>query len=118
MWRNHQLYIKLKHEEIYNIPADIFTSCTEGKTVYFGSTPANSIVKTFLGIPLSDSVDFIRWKLITGGNQYSLQCDYGISKPNANGFINTKTIDIHGKLIREGNYHQLHHNIKRFCWLH
>ena len=90
-----------------------FTSCTEGKTVYIGSTPANSIVKTFLGIPLSDSVDFIRWKLVTGGNQYALQCDYGIGKPNSNGFINPKRIDIKGKLIKEGNYYQLHHNNKR-----
>lgn len=89
-----------------------FTVNIEGKTVYIGSTPANSIVKTFLGIPLSDSIDFIRWKLVTGSNQYALQCDYGLSKPNANGFVNKKSINIQGKLIKEGSHYRLNHNNK------
>ena len=84
-----------------------------GKVVYTGSTPANNSVKNFLGIPLSDSVDFIRWKLVTEGTQYSLHCDYGIGKPNTNGFIHTKTIDIKGNLTKEGNYLQLHHKNKK-----
>ncbi len=85
----------------------LLTSCVDGKAVYIGSTPANNSVKTFLGIPLSDSVDFIRWKLVTGGDQYALHCDYGIGKPNTNGFIYPKTIDIKGKLAKEGNFYRL-----------
>lgn len=90
----------------------LFTSCVNGKAVYIGSTPANNSVKNFLGIPLSDSVDFIRWKLVTHGDQFSLHCDYGIGKPNTNGFIHRKTIDIKGKVTKDGNYYQLHNNNK------
>ena len=90
----------------------MLTSCANGKAVYIGSTPANNSVKNFLGIPLSDSVDFIRWKLVTHGDQYSLHCDYGIGKPNTNGFIDRKTINIKGKMKKDGNYYQLHHNNK------
>ena len=88
----------------------LFASCVNGKAVYIGSTPANSSVKTFLGIPLSDSVDFIRWKLVIGGDRYSLHCDYGIGKPNTNGFIDPKTFDIHGKLAKEGDHFRLYNN--------
>jgi len=90
----------------------LLTSCANGKAVYIGSTPANNSVKNFLGIPLSDPVDFIRWKLVTHGEQYSLHCDYGIGKPNTNGFIDRKTIDIKGKVTKDGNYYQLRNNNK------
>jgi hypothetical protein len=90
----------------------LLTSSADGKAVYIGSTPANNSVKSFLGIPLSDSVDFIRWKLVTHGEQYSVHCDYGIGKPNTNGFIDKKTIDIKGKLTKEGNYYRLYNNNK------
>jgi hypothetical protein len=90
----------------------LLTSCADGKQVYIGSTPANRTVKAFLGIPLSDSVDFIRWKLVTHGNEYSLHCDYGIGKPNTNGFIDKKTIDIRGNISKQGDYYQLRNKHK------
>lgn len=64
-------------------------SCTEKMEVHYtGSTPANGTVRDFLGIPSTDSVDFIRWKLTMANNAYQLNCQYGIGKPNTNGFIN------------------------------
>jgi hypothetical protein len=90
----------------------LFTSCVAAKTSYIGSTPANSTIKSFLGIPLSDSVDFIRWEVVNGGDQYAVLCTYGIGKPNTNGFIDPKKIDIRGKLSKEGNYYRLQHNNK------
>ncbi|HUS01546.1 MAG TPA: hypothetical protein VMY77_07460, partial [Chitinophagaceae bacterium] len=59
---------------------------------------------------LSDPVDFIRWEFVNGGNQYAVICTYGISKPNTNGFIDPKKIDIRGKLTKEGNYYRLYHD--------
>ena len=44
------------------------------------------LVRTFLGISLTDSIDFIRWKLSLTDIKYSLECNYGIGKPNTNGF--------------------------------
>jgi len=64
-----------------------FVSCASSKeTNYTASTPAAPIVRIFLGIPLTDSIDFIRWKLSITDNKYSLECNYGIGKPNTNGF--------------------------------
>ena len=83
----------------------IFISCASGKEKsYTASTPGGAIVKTFLGIPLTDSVDFIRWKLTLSDNQYELQCNYGIGKPGTNGFYNGgKSIEISGVLKKEKN---------------
>ena len=91
----------------------IIVSCASGKentkeNTYIGSTPAGGVVKSFLGIPLPDSIDFIRWKLILQDNHYQLQCNYGIGKPNTNGFINGgKKIELKGELRKEKNYYQL-----------
>jgi hypothetical protein len=49
---------------------------------YTGSTPADPVVRLFLDIPLQDSVDFIRWQLTLHDDRYSLDCNYGIGKPN------------------------------------
>jgi hypothetical protein len=60
---------------------------------YTASTPAGASVRNFLGINLTDSVDFIRWKLkITDSKEFDLTCSYGIAKPNTNGFINEKKV--------------------------
>ena len=65
----------------------LFVSCASSKeTNYTASTPAAPIVRTFLGISLTDSIDFIRWKLSITDNKYSLECNYGIGQPNTNGF--------------------------------
>src|SRR6188768_750485 len=87
----------------------LIVSCSSGKeTIYVGSTPANTVVKTFLGISLADSVDFIRWKLVLGNDHYYLKCNYGISKPNTNGFWNNgKWIEMNGELKKENNYYSL-----------
>jgi hypothetical protein len=88
------------------------TSCVSGKeSRYTGSTPATSkAIRTFLNIPLSDSVDFIRWRLTLTDINYELECNYGISKPNTNGFMNGgKKTSFSGKVTREKNYYRLHH---------
>lgn len=84
-------------------------SCGSGKEKkYTGSTPAANVVRSFLGIPFSDSIDFVRWKLVLLQDQYQLQCNYGIGKPNTNGFINGgKRIEITGTLQKEKNYYHL-----------
>ena len=65
----------------------LIVSFTRSKeTNYTGSTPAAPLVRTFLGISLTDSTDFIRWKLSITENKYSLECIYGIGKPNTNDF--------------------------------
>jgi hypothetical protein len=64
-----------------------FVSCANSKeTNYTASTPAAPIVKKFLGISHTDSIDFIRWKLSLTDLKYTLECNYGIGKPNTNGF--------------------------------
>jgi hypothetical protein len=89
-------------------------SCGSGKeNVYTGSTPAADIIRSFLNIPLSDSIDFIRWKLILRDNRYQLQCNYGVGKPNTNGFINGgKKIELNGMLKKEKNYYRLQNHDK------
>lgn len=92
----------------------LIVSFTRGKEkIYTGSTPAGIVIKSFLGIPLPDSVDFIRWKLILGDNDYHLQCNYGIGKPNTNGFMSDgKKIKLSGALKKEKNYYQLQNGNK------
>ena len=104
---------------IFSIFSILFlSSFAEGKEiVYIGSTPAGPVVKSFLGIPLADSVDFIRWNLIFRNNQFELHCNYGIGKPNTNGFINGgKKIDMKGDLKKEKNNYGLQ-NAGRTLWL-
>src|SRR6266516_2222905 len=92
----------------------LIVSCAAAKEkTYIGSTPAGPVIKSFLGIPLSDSVDFIRWKFIPGNNRYYLQCNYGIGKPNTNSFINGGTkIELRGECRKEKNYYQLRNGPK------
>lgn len=65
------------------------TSCANSKDVHFtASTPASPLVREFLGISLTDSIDFIRWNLTLNDLKYAVECNYGIGKPNTNGFKN------------------------------
>jgi hypothetical protein len=82
-----------------------FADCKE--VTYIGSTPAGVHVKDFLRISLTDSVDFIRWKLAVNDRNFTLQCDYGICKPNTNGFIDKKEVNLSGTVKKEGNYYYL-----------
>jgi hypothetical protein len=75
---------------------------------YTGSTPANMTVRKFLGISPTDSIDFVRWNLDIKKGQYDLRCNYGIGKPNTNGFIDGgKTVGINGEIRMEKNYYVL-----------
>jgi hypothetical protein len=78
------------------------------ETTYAGSTPANEVVRAFLGISDADSVDFIRWSLAFENHKYTLRCNYGIGKPNTKGFIDGgKWAELHGAWTKEGNYYHL-----------
>ena len=87
----------------------LLSSCAHSKeTNYTASTPASPLVRAFLGISLTDSIDFIRWKLSLTDLKYSLECNYGIGKPNTNGFFNGgKKIVLSGHTKRENNYYTL-----------
>jgi hypothetical protein len=87
----------------------LFVFSVRGKeTKYTGSTPANQVVRTFLGISSADSVDFIRWSVAFENNKYMLRCNYGIGKPNTTGFINGgKWVELQGALKKEGNHYHL-----------
>jgi hypothetical protein len=89
----------------------------ETKCVYIGSTPANDITRSFLSIPLSDSVDFIKWHLVINSNHYHLKCIYGIAKPGTAGFINGgKEIDLFGDIKSEVNRYTLHNQDKKISF--
>lgn len=92
----------------------LVTSChaSSKKPAYHGSTPADQDVRAFLGISLTDSIDFIRWNLIVYPNRYELDCRYGLSKANTNGFTNEKKAAFSGTLSKQGNTYQLHHSGK------
>ncbi|HEX5654180.1 MAG TPA: hypothetical protein VFX58_13960 [Chitinophagaceae bacterium] len=75
---------------------------------YTASTPADLPIRNFLEIRVMDSVDFIRWKLIMGHNNYTLDCHYGIGKPNTNGFIKDGTkLSLRGEMKKTGNVYHL-----------
>ena len=82
-----------------------FVSCANSKeTNYTASTPAAPLVKEFLGIPLTDSIDFIRWKLSLNDLKFTLECNYGIGQPNTNGFYNGgKKVVLSGPVQRDKN---------------
>lgn len=86
----------------------LLVSCASSKeTNYTASTPADPLVRTFLGISLTDSIDFIRWKLSLADKKYSLECSYGIGKPNTNGFYDEKKVVLSGIVKRENNSYVL-----------
>lgn len=87
-------------------------SCTAvaKESIYVGSTPAHAVVRDFLLIPATDSIDFIRWQLETGAGVFKLQCRYGISKPGTPGFINEQRVAFDGTFTRSGSYYFLKHN--------
>ena len=92
----------------------LIVSCVNGKEkTFIGSTPAGNVIRSFLGIPFSDSIDFIRWRLRISDNQYHLQCNYGIGKPNTNGFINGGgKIGLNGTVKKEKNFYELQNGNK------
>jgi len=97
-------------KSIFFIMSIICFSYAKAKEIYIGSTPATSAtVRSFLGIPITDSVDFIKWKFVIAGDDYFLQCQYGVGKPNTDGFINDgNKIELKGKMTRDKNYYFLY----------
>src|SRR5215203_682287 len=84
---------------------------------YVGSTPAHSVVRDFLQISLTDSIDFIRWKLEIGSNKFELHCKYGLSKAGTPGFVNEKTVDFEGELTKTRNNYSLQHKGRKLALL-
>src|SRR5262245_22122842 len=81
-----------------------FVSKPTKETYYTESTPAYQIIISFLGISLTDSIDFIRWKLSLTDVKYIVECNYGIGKPNTNGFYDGgKKVSFNGTVKREKN---------------
>ena len=79
-------------------------------TNYTASTPAAGLVRKFLGISQTDSIDFIRWKLSLNDLRFTLECNYGIGKPNTNGFYNGgKKVAFSGIVERVNHHYLLHH---------
>ncbi|MDF2188509.1 hypothetical protein [Paraflavitalea sp. CAU 1676] len=74
---------------------------------FVGSTPAHAVVRTFLGISATDSIDFIRWKLIMHKAEYEISCQYGLSKPNTPGFSNEQRVQWKGKVTEKDHVYSL-----------
>ena len=79
---------------------------------YVGSTPAHDVVRDFLQISSTDSIDFIRWKLEIGSTTFKLQCRYGLAKPGTPGFSNEQSVSFEGGLTKLENHYQLKHKGK------
>jgi hypothetical protein len=92
----------------------IYLSASGKEPVYRGSTPAHPEVKDFLGISLTDSIDFIRWNMVIYSDRYNLDCKYGISKGGTNGFSDEKKVSFSGPLSKHGNYYHLQQGNKTF----
>jgi len=92
----------------------IYNNTTAKEAVYTGSTLADRDVRVFLGISLTDSIDFIRWKITLNDSRYSLNCQYGISKGGTPGFINEKKAAFSGPLLKQEKYFVLKRGNKSF----
>ena len=59
-----------------------FLCCSSAnkELAYTGSTPPDLIVRKFLGISLTDPIDFISWKVIINDVAYLLDFEYRIGK--------------------------------------
>jgi hypothetical protein len=79
---------------------------------YVGSTPAHDVIRDFLQISLTDSIDFIRWRLEMDADMYKLQCRYGLAKPGTPGFSNEQSVAFEGQLSKSGNFYFLKHKGK------
>lgn len=83
-------------------------ACANVQT-YVGSTPAHIVIRDFLHISLTDSMDFIRWKLEIGPDVFKLQCRYGLAKPSTPGFSNEQSVTFEGELTKTKNHYYLKH---------
>lgn len=95
----------------------LYTFCSAKEIVYHGCSPADMPVREFLNISRTDSIDFIRWKLVLKHNQFQLDCSYGLCQPNTNGFSNEQRVSFSGSLKKESHYLELLHNNLKFYLL-
>ena len=79
------------------------------KGTFVGSTPAHEVVRHFLQISLTDSIDFIRWNLEIDSGTFKLHCRYGLAKPGTPGFSNEQSVAFEGELLKSKNYYRLKH---------
>jgi hypothetical protein len=101
------------------IPLLFLSGSARTEAVYTGSTPAEAVVRDYLGIGKTETIDFIRWKLILDGHgQYRLYCNYGLSKPNTNGFIKGgRQLTLHGAVTQKDNDYILAYGSKSLKFL-
>ena len=79
---------------------------------YVASTPAHAILRNFINISPTDSMDFIRWNLEISGGTFKLQCRYGLAQPSTPGFSNEKRVSLEGSQTKSENCYILKHNGK------
>ena len=77
--------------------------CQFERNKLYSKHPCRPINKNIPRNSLIDSIDFIRWKLSITDQKFSLECSYGISKPNTNGFYDAKKVALTGIAKRENN---------------
>ena len=94
-----------------------FLSCSAQERTFVGSTPAHHLIREFLQVSLTDSIDFIRWKLDLGPGRFKLQCHYGLAKAGTPGFTNEQSVAFEGQLTVTKNYYYLHHEGRRISIL-
>lgn len=95
----------------------LYSFCFAKEVQYHGCSPADAAVREFLNISRTDSIDFIRWKLVLNDNQFEINCSYGLCQPNTNGFSNEQRVSFSGSLKKQGNYYELLHNDLKFYLL-
>src|SRR5689334_16915436 len=79
---------------------------------YVGCTPVEFTLRKFFGISLTDSIDFMRWKLKIQDEAYIINVEYGLCKNGTPGFSNGKQIVLSGKLRNDGFYYYLENQNK------
>ena len=79
---------------------------------YVGSTPAHDVTREFLQISLTDSIDFIRWRIELNAGTYKIMCRYGLAKPGTPGFSNEESIAFTGQLSKSRNVYILKNKSK------
>jgi hypothetical protein len=87
------------------------------ETVYTGSTPVDKAVREFLNISLTDSIDFMRWKLVLKHDRFELSTGYGLCLPNTKGFRKEYRAGFSGSLSKQDHLYQLTYQGKTFYLL-
>ncbi len=91
----------------------LFIVCfANGKEKTFtASTPAGNLIKQFLGIPISDSIDYLQWRVVLREKSYSITCNYTILAMQGQ-TKETKRLELNGSLYRNTNIYRLNKNTR------